>query len=44
MIEIVGIEKGSCGQSCEEHDVCGCVVDKDVVVSLWKVQVLVDGK
>jgi hypothetical protein len=26
VIEIVGIEKGDCGCSCEEHDVCGVVV------------------
>ena len=43
MIEIVGNEEGSHGRLCEEHDVSGCVVDEDVVVCLWKVQVLVDG-
>ena len=44
VIEIVGIEEGSRGRSCEEHAVCGSVVDEDVVVCLRKVQVLVDGK
>ena len=44
VIEIVGIEEGSRGWSCEEHAVCGCVVDEDVVVRLRKVQVLVDGR
>ena len=44
IIEIVGIEEGSRGRSCEEHAVCGSVVDEDVVVRLRKVQVLVDGR
>ena len=44
IIEIVGIEEGSRGRSCEEHAVCGSVVDEDVVVRLRKVQLLVDGK
>ncbi len=44
MVEIVGIEEGNRGRSCEEHDVCGSVIDEDVVVRLRKVQVLVDGK
>ena len=43
VIEIVGIEEGSRGWSCEEHAVCGSVLDEDVVVCLRKVQVLVDG-
>ena len=43
VIEIVGIEEGSHGRSCEEHAFCGCVIDEDVVVCLRKVQVLVDG-
>ena len=43
VVEIVGIEEGSRGRLCEEHDVCGCVIDEDVVVCLRKVQVLVDG-
>ena len=43
VIKIVGIEEGSHGWLREEHDVCGCVVDKDVVVHLRKLQVLVDG-
>ena len=44
MIEIVGIEEGSRGQSCEEHNFCGGVMKEAVVVCLRKVQVLVDGK
>ena len=44
IIEIVGIEEGNRGRSCEEHPVCGCVVDEVVVVCLQKVQVLVDGR
>ena len=43
VIEIVGIEESRHGWLCEEQDVCGCVVDDDMVVCLRKVQVLVDG-
>ncbi len=43
-VEIVGIEVGDRGHSCEEHTVCGSVVDCDVVVHLRRVQVVVDGK
>ena len=32
VIEIFGIEEVSCGRSCVEHNICGCVVDEDVVV------------
>ena len=42
VIKIVGIEEGSRGQKFEEHNVCGCVVDKDVVVCLQKGQVLIN--
>ena len=41
VLEIVGVEEGSCGRLCEEHDVCGCVVDEDIVVCLRKMQVLI---
>ena len=43
VIEIVSIEEGRHGQSCDEHNVCGGVMEEDVVVSLWKVQVVVEG-
>ena len=45
MIEIVSIEEGICGWSCEEQYFCGGVMEEDIVVCLQKVvQVLVDGK
>ncbi len=42
IVEIVGTLMGDHGCSCEEHVVCGSVVEEDMVVHLWKVQVLVD--
>jgi hypothetical protein len=44
VVEIVGIEKGDRGCSCEEHDVCGEVVEEDTLLRLKRVQILVDGK
>ena len=43
-VEIVGIEKGDLGRSCEEHDVCGTVVEEDTLLRLRKEQILVDGQ
>jgi len=43
IVEIVGIERGDRGRSCEEHDVCGSVVEEDTLLRLRKVQILVDG-
>jgi len=43
-IEIVGIEKGDRGRSCEEHDVCVEVVEEDTLLCLRREQILVDGK
>jgi hypothetical protein len=43
-VEIVGIESGTQGRSCEEHDICGLVLAEDVVVRFRKIQVIVDGK
>jgi hypothetical protein len=42
-VDIVGIEVGNCGRSCEEHDVCGLVLEENSVVRLRHVQILVDG-
>ena len=39
-VEIVGIEANSNGQSCHQHDVCGSLVEEDVVLRLRKVQIL----
>jgi hypothetical protein len=42
-VEIVGIENGSCGKSCEEHDICGNALYIDAVVRFRCIQV-VNGK
>jgi hypothetical protein len=34
--EIVGIESGTNGRSCYQRDVCGSVLEEDVVVRLRK--------
>ncbi len=39
-VEIVGIEASNNGRSCDQHAVCGSVLDDDVVVRLGKVQIL----
>jgi hypothetical protein len=39
-VEIVGIEANSNGRSCYQHDVCGTLVEEDVVLRLRKVQIL----
>ena len=38
-VEVLGTEESSNGRSCEEHDVCGAVVDVDMVVRLRRVQI-----
>ena len=43
VVEIVGTLMGDRGRSCEEHAVCGSVLEEDMVVRLRKVQILVDG-
>ncbi len=43
VVEIVGTLMGDRGRSCEEHAVCGSVLEEDMVVRLRKVQVFVDG-
>lgn len=42
-VEIVGTIVGDRGRSCEEHAVCGSVLEPDMVVRLRKVQILVEG-
>jgi hypothetical protein len=45
VVEIVGTEAGDRGRTCKEHTVnCGEVLEEDVVVRLWKVQVEADGR
>ena len=41
-IEIFGIESPTNGRSCEEHVICGSVLQDDVVVRLRKVQVVIE--
>ena len=43
VVEIVGTLMGDRGRSCDEHAVCGSVLEEDMIVRLRKVQVLVDG-
>ncbi len=44
VVEIVGTLMGDHGCSCEEHAVCGSVLEEDMVVRLQKEQVLVEGR
>jgi hypothetical protein len=45
VVEIVGTEAGHQGCTCKDHTVnFGKVLEEDVVVRLWKVQVVVDGR
>ena len=45
VVEIVGLERGDRGRSCEEHPAnCGEVLEPDVVVRLLKVQLMVEGR
>ena len=39
-VEIVGIEASGNGRSCDQHDVCGSVLDEDAVVRLREVQII----
>ena len=38
-VEVVGIARGDCGRSCEEHDVCGTILQEDSVVRIRHVQI-----
>ena len=45
VVEIIGTEVDNQGHSCEEHPInCGKVLEPDVVVRLWKVQVMAEEK
>jgi hypothetical protein len=41
---VVGLDDPSNGRNCECHEVCGVVVDLDVVLRVRSVQVQIDGK
>ena len=43
-VEIFGIDSPTNGRSCEEHRICGHVLQEDVVVRFRKVQVLIKEK
>ena len=43
-VEIFIIQSPQNGRSCEEHPICGCVLQEDSVVHFRKVQVLIEGK
>ena len=43
VVEVVGIKMGDRGRSCEEHSVCGEVVEEDTWLRLGRVQIEVDG-
>ena len=38
-VEIVGINSGTNGRSCYQHDICGSVIEEDSVVRLRKMQI-----
>jgi len=44
VVEIVGTELSCQGCSCKEHGNCGEVLKEDVVVCLFKIQLMVEGK
>ncbi len=44
IIQIMGTEVGTNWQSCEEHAMCGSFLKEDMIVRIWKVQVLVEGR
>jgi hypothetical protein len=39
-VDIVGIARGDRGRSCEEHEVCGAVLQEDCVVRIRHVQII----
>ncbi len=43
VVEIIGMNVGDRGHSCEEHSKCSEMMAKVMVVRLWKVQIQVEG-
>ncbi|KAI2489968.1 hypothetical protein MHU86_24620 [Fragilaria crotonensis] len=41
-VEIVGTGRSDRGRSCEEHDVCGTVLEEDSVVRIRRMQIIGD--
>ena len=44
VVDIVGIGIGDRGRSCEEHRICGRVLEPDVIVRLMKEEIMVEGR
>ena len=44
MVNVAGIAIGVHGRSCEEHNICGCVLLPDVLVRVVKEEIMVEGK
>ena len=44
VVDVVGIAIGDHGRSCEEHDICGCVLLPDVLVRFVKEEIMVEGR
>ena len=44
VVEVVGIKRRDRSRLCKEHNQCGLVLEEDVVVCLWRVQVIIEGK
>ena len=42
IVDILGTEAANNGRSCEEHEVCGVMLDLDAVVRLRRVQIVDD--
>jgi hypothetical protein len=43
VVKIVGIEMDDQGNLCREHINCSMVLDDDMVVHLWKAQLIIEG-
>ena len=44
VVDVVGIGIGDRGRSCEEHDICGCVLVPDVLVRFIREEIMVEGR
>ncbi len=44
VLDVVGKARGDRGRNCDEHEICGEVLEEDVVVCLRREQILVPNK
>ncbi len=44
VVDVVGIGIGDRGHSCEEHDICGCVLYPVVFARSIKEEIMVEGR